>query len=98
MPELAPVTIAILPLSDWTMRRSLLVDDFGRQSKFKAFGVRRLAFGVWRSAFGVRRLAFSQQPFAPLARRALAVQRSHMFRRVSFARYGTSGYSAVDVR
>src|ERR1700693_5804569 len=40
MPELAPVTIAILPLSDWTIRRSMLVDDCRRQSKSKAFSVR----------------------------------------------------------
>src|SRR5271165_3137006 len=110
MPELAPVTMAIFPLSDWVMRRSLLIDDRRRQSKLKAFSVQRSAFSVQRSAFSVQRSPLSVSAFSvmkvasqatirrPLAGRALAVQRSHLFCRVSFARYETSGYSAVDVR
>src|ERR1700737_3144052 len=68
MPELAPVTMAILPLSDWTIRGSLLVDHYGRQSKSKAFGVRG-------SEFGVRRCASRRG----LAGTAFAVQHSHLF-------------------
>src|SRR5271165_1547845 len=46
MPELAPVTMAIFPLSDWAMRRSLLIDDRRRQSKLKAFSVSAFGFSV----------------------------------------------------